>query len=75
MNPRAAVWKISREVMEAMLRAWFKKTRCQDDPVDISLLDVGHDGRNVVALVELVDGKFESDDQVKKFIDRLVIGS
>jgi hypothetical protein len=45
MAAKGSVWKINRDVMEAMLRLWLNHTRCQDDPADLSLLNMGHDGR------------------------------
>ena len=75
MAPRAAVWKIAPEVMESMLRMWFKNTRCQDDPTDLRLIDVGHDGRHVTALVELIEPVTRPDRQVQEFIDQIVKGA
>ena len=71
MAARAAVWTISRDVFESMLRMWFKNTRCQDDPSDLRLMDFGSTGRNIVVMVELVDGLAECPS-VKKFVDRLL---
>lgn len=72
MKARAAVWKISREVMELMLRDWFKKTRCQDDPGDLRLINVGCDGRQIVALVELLDPIMTEDRELQEAVDRIV---
>ncbi|MBI5580804.1 MAG: hypothetical protein HY895_16755 [Deltaproteobacteria bacterium] len=72
MKARAAVWKINREVMESMLRDWFKKARCRDDAWDLRLLDVGCDGRHVVALVELIQPAIIEDRELKEYVDRLV---
>jgi hypothetical protein len=74
MRARAAVWKISRDVFESMLRMWFKSTRCQGDPTDLRLVDIGSTGRNIVVMVELVDG-LPDDASVKKYIDRLIEGA
>jgi hypothetical protein len=75
MPPRAAVWKINREVMESMLRDWFKKTRCRDDAGDLRLLDVGCDGRYIVALVELIQPAIIKDREIKEHVDRIVKGA